>query len=82
MMNPIKFENLAIKSEELSKNSGAATDWGKAAKGAVYGVGIGAGLCTVGGVMTAGATWVMTSACAWAGAKLGGSVAMIADSLN
>ncbi|HFI0902187.1 bacteriocin [Streptococcus suis] len=81
-MNTVIFEKTyEISTSELSLISGGATDWKNAAQGAVYGAGIGVSLCAAGGMMTAGATWVVTGACAWAGAKIGSSVAIIADNI-
>ncbi|WP_261023117.1 Blp family class II bacteriocin [Streptococcus mitis] len=66
---------------EMLASIEGGTDWGIVGKGAVYGAGIGVALCGVGGLLTGGSTWAMTAACAWAGAKLGGSFTAIADNL-
>ena len=61
---------------EMLASIEGGTDWGTVGKGAVYGAGIGVAMCGVGG-----ATWAMTAACSWAGAKLGGSFTAIADNI-
>ena len=70
-----------LDNELLSTVEGGKTDWGAVSKGAVYGAGIGVGLCTAGGMFTGGAAWAMTAGCAWAGAKIGGALVVIGDNL-
>ena len=66
---------------EMLASIEGGTDWGTVGKGAVYGAGIGVAMCTVGGLLTGGSAWAMTAGCAWAGAKIGGSITAIADNL-
>ncbi|MDY4760513.1 MULTISPECIES: hypothetical protein [Streptococcus] len=75
----ISFQEIQL--ESLSNVNGGANKWNNAATGAVYGAGIGVSLCTAAGMMTAGATLAATAGCAWAGAKIGGSIAFIADNI-
>lgn len=73
-----QFETLT--DEQLATVEGG-TDWGNAAKGAGFGAGLGIGLCSAAGVITAGTSWAVTGACGWAGAKIGGAITIIADNL-
>lgn len=73
-----RFETLTP--EQIATVEGG-TNWTNAGLGALYGGALGAGLCGAAGVVTAGTSWAVTGACAWAGAKIGGSITIIADNL-
>ncbi|HFI0695547.1 TPA: Blp family class II bacteriocin [Streptococcus suis] len=67
--------------EMLAQVEGGNTNWSDVRDGTIYGAGIGVSLCAAGGMLTAGATWMMVGACAWAGAKFGAALPIIFDNI-
>lgn len=64
------LEQFEILTDEQLATVEGGTDWGNVAKGAGFGAGLGIGLCSAAGMVTAGATWTVTGACAWLAQKL------------